>query len=104
MMRKILCVIPLLFLAIQPYTQTNNVQNKTEDKFVIKIEEDTIVLSEHSEKLIEETKELDKLEQRENELRKELIKLNNKIKQKAKDDKELKVLKETLDKYNQRGI
>lgn len=103
-MRKILCVIPLLFLGIQPYTQSDNAKNKTEDKFAAKIEEDTIVLSEHSDKLIEESKELDKLEQKEKNLRKELIELDNKIKQKIKEEKELKAIKRDLKNFDERGI
>lgn len=101
MMKRFIFVIPLLFLGIQPYTQINE-KTGEEKEPVLKVEEDTLFLSLNSDKLIEETKELEKLEQKEKELKRQLSIIERK--RRLKDKRELEQIKKDLQKFDERGL
>lgn len=101
-MRKMFVLLPMLLLSVQPKPQptTKSIEKKA-DSLVFKIETDTMLLSYVSEKLIEETKEIEALELRKKELKRQLKALKRK---QRFEKKMIEQVKNDLEKFNKRGL
>ena len=93
-MRKLLLLIPFLFISVKPYQQviTTNDTVKSLDTIQLVKTVDTISME------IEKSKRLDV---KKNKLKEELNRLK---KEKRKEEREERQLKKAMEKFNNRGI
>ena len=98
-MRRFYLLIPFIFFGVQSKVEkkVDYTQIKKNDSMVFKIETDTMLLSYVSEKLVEEVKEIEVLENRKKELKRQLNSLK-------RQQKLINQAKEDLEKFNNRGL
>ena len=89
-MKRILFLIPILFISVKPY-------NQTQTKEVSNIAEDTLILSKVHDSISIELKRSKELDERKAELQKELAVLKKK-------KTNLEQLKKAMEKFNNRGL
>ena len=105
-MKRIIYLLPFLFYGVQPYNQTtkhlkeNSVDPIHTEQF--KIETDTMILNYTSQKLIEEVKELERLEKRKR--RRELQLQIKKEKDKLRDKEIIRQIEIDLHNFDNRGL
>ena len=93
-MRKIVLLIPFLFISVKPYQQVLTINDTVKSL-------DTIQLVKTVDTISMEIEKYKRLDVKKNKLKEELNRLK---KEKRKQEREEKQLKKAMEKFNNRGI
>lgn len=104
-MRRIIFLVPILFLGIKPYQQPTGNQVKADS--LTQFEKDTVVLSMVKNNIEVQIHISQELDQRKKQLLSELKKIiqrERELKRKRKEKRELEKMINDLEKFNNRGL